>query len=234
MKGTNNSRGRRLLYRCSYYLFGFVLSSLTLLALGVLIPRKWNNYSQHGCNLNICISNTGIHSNIIVPIKNDAFNWKEYISLDKIGKDTNNSYNYLSFGWGDRDFYMSTPNVADFKLSTTFKALFLPTPSVMYVKGYQSIPNELEVKCIKVNQTDYLQLMQFIQASFQLNAQNQKVRIGDGHTDNAGFYAAKGSYSILRNCNSWTGEGLRKANANTPLWDGLSFAIMLHLRSGCR
>jgi uncharacterized protein (TIGR02117 family) len=232
MRVTNNSVCRRLLYRYCYFL-SFVFFSLALLAIAVLIPRKWSDYSQQRCNLNICVSNTGIHSNIIVPIKNNVFNWSENILIDGIGIDAINNYNYLSFGWGDRDFYMSTPSLTDINLSTTLKALFLPTSSVMDVKGYQSIPNYLEVKCIKVSQTDYLRLMEFIQATFQVDAKGRKIRLGDGHTTNAGFYAANGSYSVLRTCNSWTGEGLRKANVNTPLWDGLSFAIMWHLRSSC-
>ncbi|BAZ01407.1 hypothetical protein NIES37_54070 [Tolypothrix tenuis PCC 7101] len=128
---------------------------------------------------------------------------------------------------------MSTVTVADLRLSTIFKALFLPTPSVIYVKGYQLIPKSLKVKCIKLDKNNYLNLIQFIQSTFQLDAQGKVVRIGDGHTNNAGFYDAVGSYSIIRNCNNWTGEALRKADVNTPLWDGLSSAIIWHLRSSC-
>jgi uncharacterized protein (TIGR02117 family) len=199
-----------------------------------LIPAKWGNYPTERCEIKICVSNTGIHSNIIVPTENRVFDWHKYLSIDGIGIDNAKNYNYLSFGWGDRDFYMSTPSLVNLKLSTTFKALFLPTPSVMYVKGYQIIPNYLEVKCIKINQNDYWQLTNFIESSFQVDANGRKIRLGNGHTDNAGFYAAKGSYSILRNCNSWTAEGLRKADVNTPLWSGLSSAIMLHLKRNCK
>lgn len=169
-----------------------------------------------------------------MPTENSVFDWHRYLSIDEIGIDQNKNYNYLSFGWGDRDFYMSTPSWKNLKLSTTFKALFLPTPSVMHVKGYEVIPNYLEVKCIKINQKDYWQLINFIKSSFQLDANGRQIRLGNGNTDNAGFYAAKGSYSILRNCNSWTSEGLRKADVNTPFLSELSSAIMLHLKSNCK
>ncbi|MCM0591147.1 MAG: TIGR02117 family protein [Gloeotrichia echinulata IR180] len=235
MKNTNNSGVHRLLCRCSRYFFGFVLSSLALLAIGLLIPRKWGTYSHAHCDVDICVANRGIHSDIIVPTRNYVFDWTIYISLDRIGGiDNYHDYKYLSFGWGERDFYMTTPTLAYLNLSTTFRALFLPTPSIIYVQGYQLIPDYLEVKCIKVNQTDYLNLMEFIQATFEQDAQGRKIRLGNGHTANAGFYAAVGSYSILRNCNTWTAEGLRKADVNTPLWDGLPAGIMLHLRSSCK
>ncbi|MBW4480649.1 MAG: TIGR02117 family protein [Tolypothrix brevis GSE-NOS-MK-07-07A] len=224
----------RLLYRYFPRCFAVIFFSLAFLCCAVLIPAKWDNHSKHHCEIKVCVSNTGIHTNIIVPIENRVFNWHQYLSIDEIGIDHVNSYNYLSFGWGDRDFYMSTPSLANLKFSTTFKALFLPTPSVLYVKGYQIIPNDLEVKCIKITQTNYLQFINFIESSFQFDPNGRKIRLGNGHTDNAGFYAAKGSYSILRNCNSWTAEGLRKADINTPLWSGLSSAIMLHFKSNCK
>jgi uncharacterized protein (TIGR02117 family) len=209
------------------------VSALAFLTIGILTPRQIGIHPKKNCNIQICVSNTGIHSNIILPLKNNIFDWQDYLSINEIGTDTINNYNFLSFGWGDRDFYLSTPTLADFKLDITFKALFLPTPSVVYVKGYQAIPNDLEVKCVRITEFEYFQLTNYIQATFKDDAKGQIIRIADGHTDNAGFYSAVGNYSILRNCNSWTGEALRTANVNTPLWDGLSFAIMLHLRNNC-
>ena len=222
-----------LLYKSTIFFFSATLISLILLTIAALIPRKSNYSTKNACDIKICVSDTGIHSNIIVPIANKTFDWRNYLSIDRIGIDNAKDYNYLSFGWGDREFYMSTPSLVDLKLSTTFTALFLATPSVVYVKGYQSIPAYHGVKCIKINQTDYLQLAQFIKSTFKQNKKAENIRVGNGHTNNAGFYAAIGNYSILNNCNSWTGSALRKANVNTPLWDGISTAIMFHLKGNC-
>ncbi|WP_320073116.1 hypothetical protein [Nostoc sp. MG11] len=63
-----------------------------------------------------------------------------------------------------------------------------------------------------------------MQATFQVDVKGSKIRLYDGHTTNTGFYA------ILKTYNSWTAEGLRKANANTLLYDGLSFAMSLELK----
>ncbi|BAZ67281.1 MAG: DUF2459 domain-containing protein [Pelatocladus maniniholoensis HA4357-MV3] len=234
MNYTNYSVFIRLLYRLPCYILGLVLFSLILLAISAFVPRKWHSYSQTNCDIQICVSNTGIHSNIIVPTKNNIYDWHKFFSLSKIGVDTALNYNYLSFGWGDKDFYMLTPSLSDLNFSTTLKALFIPTPSVMYVKGYQVIPTDLEVKCIRVSKNDYSRLIEYVQGSFQLDTKKKTVRLGNGHTVNAGFYAAVDSYSILRNCNSWTASGLRRANINTPLWDGLSAAIIFHLKNSCK
>ncbi|NJL65378.1 MAG: TIGR02117 family protein [Methylacidiphilales bacterium] len=221
------------LFKVAKFLTVPVISSLTLLTIVALIPRQIINYPKSKCHIKICVANTGIHTNIILPIKNNILDWHNYLSIQSIGIDNSSDYEYLSFGWGDRDFYLSTPNLVDFRLTTTFKALFLPTPSVMYIKGYQSLPTDNGVKCIKLNEQDYLRLAGFIQAAFETDKNGEVIRIANGHTENAGFYKAIGSYSILRNCNSWTGEALRQANINTPIWDGLSVAIMFHLRNSC-
>ena len=210
-----------------------ILLIVSLFLISAFIPRKWSNYSNLACDYQICIANTGIHSNILVPTENDAYNWRNYLSIDKIGIDAINDYKYLSFGWGDQDFYMTISSISDFDFYTIFKAVFLPTSSVMYVRGYQSLPQNIEVKCIYTDKANYLQLTKFIEASFKLDRNHRKIRIGNGNTSTAGFYAAKGNYSILKTCNAWTGDALRKADINTPLWDSLSFAIMFHLRSGC-
>ena len=210
-----------------------ILLIVSLFLISAFIPRKWSNYSNLACDYQICIANTGIHSNILVPTENDAYNWRNYLSIDKIGIDAVNDYKYLSFGWGDQDFYMTISSISDFDFYPIFKAVFLPTSSVMYVRGYQSLPQNIEVKCIYTDKANYLQLTKFIEASFKLDRNHRKIRIGNGNTSTAGFYAAKGNYSILKTCNAWTGDALRKADINTPLWDSLSFAIMFHLRSGC-
>ncbi|AFY54706.1 Protein of unknown function (DUF2459) [Rivularia sp. PCC 7116] len=221
------------LFKYNRQIFGGILIIISLFLIGAFIPRKWGNYSKQACDYQICVANTGIHSNILIPTKNNAYNWHNYLSIDKIGVDAVNDYKYLSFGWGDKDFYMTISSISDFNFHTIFKAVFLPTSSVMYVKGYQSLPQNIEVKCIYTDKANYLQLTKFIEASFKLDRNDRKIRIGDGYTSAAGFYAAKDKYSILRTCNTWTGDGLRKAEINTPLWDSLSFAIMFHLRSGC-
>ena len=76
-------------------------------------------------------------------------------------------------------------------------------------------------------------LMEFINNSFQFDAQgNRKSLIRDPNY-RVGFYGAKDTYSILRTCNDWTAEALRLAGVKTPLWPGLSSSIMYHLKSGC-
>ncbi|MFM9264786.1 TIGR02117 family protein [Tychonema sp. BBK16] len=209
------------------------LSFAICLTIGYLTPRKWGNYSQTDCAIPIYIVNQGIHTAIIVLVENEYFNWNQYLRLSEIGRDTNSEYKYLSFGWGDRAFILETPTSATINLVTAFNALFLPTPSAVQVQGYRVFPRNKATKCVKISEVNYLNIVNFIKSSFQLDAGGNKIKISYGYHNSDSFYEANGSYSILRTCNDWTAEALRKADVNTPLWPTLSSAIMFHLNSGC-
>jgi uncharacterized protein (TIGR02117 family) len=186
------------------------------------------------CNLKICISNNRFHTNIIVPVQNEIFDWRNHLTLNNVAQADNSDYRYLSFGWGERAWYINTPTQVDLKLRMGFRALFFPNnASVLRVQKHYSFPQAYEIECVGVSRADYLELMDFIKNSFRLSAQGEKIRVAYNPYLRASFYEAKGSYSIVNNSNSWTGEGLRIANVNTPLWSGLSSAIMHHLHETC-
>jgi uncharacterized protein (TIGR02117 family) len=199
------------------------------LVIGCLIPTKWRSSEKLGCEFEICVEDVGIHTNIILPIKNEAFDWDKHLSLRELGK----SYRYLSFGWGDRLFYIQTPTSADFKLSNALDALLTPGPSVMYVQGITNLSETAPIKCVKLNRQDYLSLVKYVQDSFQLDNRKQAIFAANGYNANGSFYEAKGTYSIFKTCNVWTGEALRSADLNTPLWTALAPAIMWHFKSDC-
>ncbi|MEG3933862.1 TIGR02117 family protein [Microcoleus sp. T3_B1] len=220
--------------RKSIQRLGIVILFLSaFLTIGYLTPRKWGNYSQADCTISLYISNQGIHTEIIVPVKNESFDWNQFLPLTEIGRDATSDYQYLSFGWGDRAFMLETPTSGSINPVTAFKALFLPTPSTVQVQGYRVWPQNKETKCVKLSGSNYLNIVNFIKNSFQLDAGGNKIKISYGYHNSDSFYEANGSYSILRTCNDWTAEALQKADVNTPLWSTLSSAVMFHLNSGC-
>ena len=212
----------------------FLLLSLVVgLTIGYFTPTKWGNYSNENGAIAIYVYNSGIHTDILVPVKTPLWNWQESIDLQSIDV-RSNSLEYLGFGFGDRTFFIETYQGAFPKISSLLSALFLPTPSTILVSFYRNIPHNLpQIKCLKISNYHYLQLANFINNSFQLDSENKKVIIEQLPSYRGSFYEAKANYSILRSCNDWTAETLRNAEINTPVWSGLSSAIMWHLKSNC-
>lgn len=213
-----------------------ILATAIVAVVGALIPSQWFYDSSQPCDINIYVINGGVHSDIVVPVKTNQFDWNQFIPLEKIGTDVNQNYNYLSIGWGERNFYINTPTVADIKISTVIKALFYPNNSaVMHVRGIYNLPDNkyVDIKCVRISDEQYLRLVNFIQQSFRVDEEGNIFRIADGYNAYGGFYSATGNYFILRNCNNWTVDALKKADVNTPLWSSLSAPIMWHLKSIC-
>jgi uncharacterized protein (TIGR02117 family) len=222
---------------CQYCL-GTVLTIPVLLGLGYVIPTRLGRSPQASCasdNERIYVVGDITHTNIIVPVRNDVFDWGAHLNLQSVGSDAEANYQYLAFGWGEREFYMNTATPADFRWSNALRALLLINQSVLYVQGLPTAPSpDANTRCVRLSQANYLSLMQFIHRTFEQTPTGDKIRLQNGYTANGGFYAAKGKYSIFRTCNNWTAEGLRAAEVNTPLWAGLAPAVMFHLPKSCQ
>lgn len=217
-------------------LLGFALAAL----IGAFTPTKWFYTQQSDCTVSIYVSNVNnFHAEIIVPVNNQVFDWRKHLDLNRLGKDADR-YNYLSFGWGDRQFFMNS----SFDPLTIFDVLFLPGSSVMHVWGHPEPKlklDDFELKQVNLSQAQYLKLTEFINDTFVRKASPVENRSADdrvtylkqGLYSNSGFYEAKGSYSALRTCNSWTAEALRVADVNTPIWPALASAVMKQINCNC-
>ena len=209
---------------------------VTLLVIAALTPRKWGFPADYACQFTIYVSSDGFHTNFFIPVETPIFNWRTRLNLDQIANRPSQAYRYLQFGWGDRIFYIETPSWEQVRASNALRALFYwQNQSALFIKGHATLPTlpNDQLQCLKLSQSDYLALMQFIQATFAGGDRTPPQRLASGQDQASGFFAADGYYSILNTCNSWTANGLRAANVNTPLWAGLAQPVMWHLRNGC-
>lgn len=206
---------------------------VTLSSLAAVLPRRWG-YQPLRCEASpyrVYVAGETLHVNLILPVENEAFNWRGFLDLKTIGSDARGNYQYLKFGWGDRDFYMNTPSLQQLKVSRTLRSLFWPgNPTTMHVQGYDQLPNEsgVDLRCIGVSRADYLNLVAYLKGSFQLN-QGKPIRIQNAFSPTSGFYEGTGHYSLARTCNTWAAQGLDAAQINAPWWSAIAQPIMYQL-----
>lgn len=207
-----------------------------LLTISALTPRKWVFPANYACEVTIYLSNDPLHTNIFVPVETSVFNWRTQLNLDAVAPRPGRDYRYLQFGWGEHIFYTSSNLAGAEKVFRAARALFYwRNDSAIFVKGHANLGVFTDdFKCLQLSREDYLALSEFLQNTFALNAQGQEQRIADGADHQSGFYEARGRYSILNTCNTWTANGLRAANVNTPLWSGLAQPVMFHARNACQ
>ena len=220
----------------SRFLIIFILAGKFILTIGYLTPRQWGKVSTQPCTFTIYVGGNNVHTNLIVPVRTSEFDWSDELNLSEIGHHRSNDYHFLSFGWGDKLFYLNTHTIRDVDVGTTLRALLLPTETVIHIQGHFSVPpsrSDYQVKALKVSRQDYLNLSQFLISYLARDFQGEPILIQKSHRYSGSFYEAKGSYSVFQTCNDWTALGLRSAQVNTPVWSGLAGSVFKHLRTSC-
>ncbi|WP_262713613.1 TIGR02117 family protein [Seonamhaeicola marinus] len=169
-------------------------------------------------NKSIFLHSNGVHLDIAIP-KNDLT-----IEL-KNGIKHLESANYLSFGWGDEDFYLNTPTWGDLTFKTAFNAMFLTSSTLIHVTRYQQIQTDwIE---IKVSESEFERLNLYLSNSFKNDENGMKVLLQNrGYTNYDDFYKSHGSYSCFNTCNSWVNTAFKESGLKACLWTPFDFGLM--------
>ena len=208
-----------ILLPVGYALTSFVFS---------IIPIN-RDFIQAEDGIDIFVWSNGVHTDFVVPIRTAEIDWSMYFPFDHFRR-AYPSATHISFGWGDRKFYMETPTWADLKWSTAFDALFLLGESAMHVTYIYDPEANSQCKRIVLSPNQYGALVKYIIASFQKSYSEKVLLIPDrGYSTNDAFYEANGSFSFLKTCNEWTGRGLRRIGVKVGIWTPFAEGVMYYL-----
>ncbi|WP_136669170.1 TIGR02117 family protein [Flavobacterium sp. H122] len=204
----------------------YVLSAFTLSKISVN-----SNTAAEGQTIPVYILSNGVHTDIVVPVKNHLYDWTQKVKFENtIAKDT--SAQFLAFGWGDKGFYLETPTWADLKFSTALKAATGFSASAIHATFYKSLKENDNCKRIMISESEYMDLVGFISNSFEQDLGNfLKIETDAVYGKNDAFYEAKGSYSLFHTCNTWTNNALKAANQKAALWTPTDTGILYHYKN---
>ena len=207
---------------------------LLLISYGLLvtlmsyIPVNSNQFATDEPKVDIFILSNGVHTDIVVPVKNDTFDWSKQIKFEHT-KAKDSTAKYLALGWGDRGFYLETPTWADLKVSTALKATTGLSTSALHTTFYKSMKEDAYCKKIQISTLEYQKLVVFINDSFETKSGSTiKIETDAVYGKNDIFYEAKGSYSLFYTCNSWANQALKAANQKAALHTLTDTGIFRH------
>ena len=178
--------------------------------------------------VSIFIKTNGVHTDIVVPIKSEIYDWsKEILFENTTSKSTN--FNYLAMGWGDKGFYLETHNWEDLKASVAFKAAFGLSSTAIHTTFYKSINCNESCKKINITKEQYVRLIYFIQKSFQKNKEGHfiPIRTNQVYGTNDAFYESEGKYSLFYTCNTWANNALKESGQRCCFWTPFDTGIFL-------
>ncbi len=176
----------------------------------------------------IYIKTNGVHTDIVVPLKNEIKDWTKVIEIENTkGKDTNVAF--VAFGWGDKGFYLNTPRWSDLKYSTAFNAAFGLGDSAIHATFFKTINENKDCVSIAISKANYKKLIEYLEDSFLLDSNKNTIFIsGTTYGLNDSFYEAKGKYSLFHTCNTWANNALKSANLKAALWTVTDTGIFCH------
>jgi uncharacterized protein (TIGR02117 family) len=156
-----------------------------------------------GGDVTIYLIAAGWHTEIALPIH------ATHEPLQAIAPDFPGA-RYLSFGWGERNYYMArVPTVGD-----AMSALF-PGPAVLLVTPLYTPPRDsrpgAQVLELGLSTAGLHRLSSHLWAAFDKSVTDTPHRLAAGPAPGSIFYAATGTYSSSYTCNTWAAEGLRVA-----------------------
>lgn len=227
MKIVKNSL--RILKRVS---FGILLFLLLYILAAFLLSRITvnGNAENQSKDISIYIMTNGVHTDLVVPVKSEIKDWSEEIKFENT-KAQDSTNKFIAFGWGDKGFYLDTPEWSDLKASTAFNAAFGLGTSAMHVTFLKSVRQNESCVRIDISNENYQKLVNYIRAGFQYDNNHNPIFIETttyGKHDS--FYEGMGRYNLFQTCNSWANNGLKTANQKAALWTITDSGIFCHYK----
>jgi uncharacterized protein (TIGR02117 family) len=218
---------KRLLYLFSAPFVLLVLYLLATLIAGLIPVNVGGSESPTG--VPVAVQSNGVHTDLVLPINTLDIDWRRRLPIEVL-KATPGELDFLAFGWGDREFYLSTPTWADLRASTAFKALTGLDSSVLHVEAVPRTDGDPQARHLRLSPDQYHRLVKLIEASFRRGPAGNVLLIpGASYGDHDAFFEARGHYSLFVTCNEWARRALAGAGVRAPLWAPFDIALFYQL-----
>lgn len=174
----------------------------------------------------IFIRSNGVHTDLVLPLYSPTIDWRKNVPFaNTASKDS--AFNYVSFGWGDKGFYLETKEWADLKATTAIKAAFGLSGSAMHVEFSQEPIVDSQCRAVRVSEATLARLSEQVEAGFMRGSDKLPVWIaGRYYGSNDSFYEGTGSYGLFFTCNTWANSVLKKCGLPAALWTATDGGIL--------
>ncbi len=178
------------------------------------------------------ITSNGVHTDFIFPTRTPQIDWTTIFPTSAFVSPTLGT-DFIAIGWGDREFYLNTPEWKDLTFKRAMVALSGQDQSLVHVEylshnEFQSMART-QTYHLQLTQNQYAQLLNYVLQTVPLD-KNTAQNIPHYHYDqNDAFFKANGRYSMLKTCNTWIGNGLRQAGVKVSRWTPFDMTVYWYL-----
>jgi len=225
---------KRIMIWLGYVLLGILVFGLIYFSADAVLSRISLNKqepSHSKAEIPFYVLSNGVHTDLVLPIKVGEQDWSKVFPIDHT-KGKSADHRFIAIGWGDKGFYLNTPEWKDLTLKTALIAGLGIGETALHVTYYRNMSIDEQCRKLMISQEQYQALTDFILASLDRNAQGDPIYIQTNAQygmDDA-FYEAKGAYSLFYSCNTWSNQALKRANLPAAVWTVFDKGILRHYR----
>ena len=225
---------KKMMFGLLYVVLGLLVFGLLYLAadaIGSRLAVNQDQSKQQDRHIQAFILSNGVHTDIVLPAKSGLQDWTHVFPLEN-NKDKAARPAYIAIGWGDKGFYLNTPEWKDLTAKTALVAALGIGETALHITYYQDLKPDSLCREIWINDSQFNALKDFILNSLDKDDQGNPIYIDTNaqYGDHDAFYEAKGSYSMFYSCNTWSNQALKHAQMPAARWTVFDTGILRHYR----
>lgn len=183
------------------------------------------------------ISSNGVHTDFIFPTHTSLIDWTTIFPVKDFPK-ADLDTDFIAIGWGDREFYLNTPQWKDLTFKRAIFAAAAQDRSLIHVeylsRHERQTITRYQAYQLHLNENQYARLRNYVLDATVLKTsninKNTAQNIPNYHYDqNDAFFDANGQYSLFKTCNTWIGDGLRHAGVKVSRWTPFDTTVYWYL-----
>lgn len=183
-------------------------------------------------DIHIYLLSNDVHMDLVFPVKSPYIDWQSVFPYEHtLAKDGNKKW--VAIGWGDKGFYLNTPEWEDLSLKTALVAGLGIGESALHVTYYDKLEEDDLCRRVRISEEQYRILVEYVLDSMEKDGNGDPIYIETtaqyGPDDT--FYEALGSYNLFYSCNTWTNNALKAAKLPAAVWTVFDKGILRHYPS---
>jgi len=180
--------------------------------------------------ITIYVETNGFHTGLVLPAQAAGIDWHRLFPPTDLADPRYHvpgATDHVAIGWGERAFYLETPQWSDLKLGTLARAARGSDRTLIHVYHLRRPAPGRYVRPLVISPAAYRRLSADLAAWLAPpDPRSGRRQAIAGYGVNDLFYPATGRYSLLYTCNTWTGDRLRAIGVRIGLWTPSEQAVM--------
>lgn len=175
------------------------------------------------------VVSNGVHTDLVLPVRSETMDWTTVFPPGDVPAPPPDAA-FVAIGWGDRDFYLHTPEWRDLTAGRALRALSGTGRSLLHVTWLRRGELGTRVWALPLDAAGHRAVRGHVLATLAPGAHGHAVPVPGAHYGGRdAFYEARGAYDVLTTCNTWTGEALQAAGVPVSAWTPFAPNVVRHL-----